>query len=228
MGKVGQAAPGCQIGRSRCTPHTPHTPHPAPGACGSGGAEPRASGALPPALRALRAPGLPTGSSLASPKVGERELPKVNLLFSRQPPCFPIGGVCLSLFVANCCDFQADCVYCHLPHPERAVSLDKRSRELVAALAPRSLLALLLPLLRARVDAMADGGSAALWRARAFLLALEQAPVGQKDGWVGRFGDFVRTGESVHSEGMGSFGGICRLSVVGYSQAKTRIIALPS
>ncbi|CAJ1404495.1 unnamed protein product [Effrenium voratum] len=79
-------------------------------------------------------------------------------------------------FARQGCPQGADCVYCHLPHPERAVSLDKRSRELVAALAPRSLLALLLPLLRARVDAMADGGSAAL-RARAFLLALEQEAV---------------------------------------------------
>ncbi|CAJ1404496.1 unnamed protein product [Effrenium voratum] len=86
---------------------------------------------------------------------------------------------CLHFFSRQGCQREADCVYCHLPHPQRAVSLDKRSRELVAALAPRSLLALLLPLLRARVEAMADGrGSAALCqRARAFVLALEQEAV---------------------------------------------------
>ncbi|CAJ1347559.1 unnamed protein product [Effrenium voratum] len=86
---------------------------------------------------------------------------------------------CLHFFSRQGCQREADCVYCHLPHPQRAVSLDKRSRELVAALAPCTLLALLLPLLRARVETMADGrGNAALCqRARAFVLALEQEAV---------------------------------------------------
>ncbi|CAJ1393747.1 unnamed protein product [Effrenium voratum] len=120
---------------------------------------------LPPAAAPVPVPSLPTAvetGAISATSPGSRGHPEL----CRRP--------CLH-FARGECPRGADCVYCHLPHPQRAVSLDKRMREWVTTLAPCNLLALVLPRLRACVDAMpVDFTERAGLCARAFLLALEQ------------------------------------------------------
>ncbi|CAJ1342714.1 unnamed protein product, partial [Effrenium voratum] len=61
-----------------------------------------------------------------------------------RPPCLH--------FVRRACPNGEKCFYCHLPHPTRPVILDKRLRQAAGALDDASFLALVLPVLRHRMD----------------------------------------------------------------------------
>mmetsp|Transcript_18773 Transcript_18773/g.35230 ORF Transcript_18773/g.35230 Transcript_18773/m.35230 type:complete len:271 (+) Transcript_18773:65-877(+) len=60
---------------------------------------------------------------------------------------------CLFLRFGNCPN-GAQCEYCHVPHNNRAVKLDKRQRDSLKELSEAALLGLLLPHLHARVAKM--------------------------------------------------------------------------
>lgn len=57
-------------------------------------------------------------------------------------------------FLQGNCNNGDDCAYCHLPHPGKAPKLDKRQRQLMAALTRPELFALILHLTSVRAEEM--------------------------------------------------------------------------
>lgn len=57
-------------------------------------------------------------------------------------------------FMEGRCENGSMCGFCHLPHPKRASHLDKRHRELVRAMSYESLLDIMRPLLREKMEAL--------------------------------------------------------------------------
>ena len=85
---------------------------------------------------------------------------------------------CLHLAVGACLHGE-ECLYCHQPHPERAVTLDKRQRLLLGNLPEADLLEMLVLAFEAKLRGVAEPCAA---RIRAFLEVLERAAAGVPEG----------------------------------------------
>mmetsp|Transcript_19595 Transcript_19595/g.51977 ORF Transcript_19595/g.51977 Transcript_19595/m.51977 type:complete len:575 (+) Transcript_19595:103-1827(+) len=55
-------------------------------------------------------------------------------------------------FTTGSCNNGTTCEFCHLPHPKRPAHLDKRNREMLKAMPLSDCVALVLPILQAKVD----------------------------------------------------------------------------
>lgn len=55
-------------------------------------------------------------------------------------------------FAKGTCNLGAECRFCHLSHPHKQWKLDKKQREILRSLSPSSVLAMLLPHFRRKVE----------------------------------------------------------------------------